>query len=218
MSSVSLTNLSGGIAACPAPGRSQAGPHVVAIQQSAMSLPRLVEAVLQKLIDAEESFTAYDVTMILRATIAPAQCPLPHYDRPGAPGVQPEVHRQMRGYLISGIYTQRTAYPNGVDPACLYVPITPYGPAVRSGNLSTAYLTDQEWGRVRTLLPPQKPPVGRPNADHRTVLGGILWVQRTGRSWRQLPASFGKWSTAYSRYRRWQHAGLWPHIAAALAA
>ncbi len=196
----------------------QAGARIAAVHQPALPVARLVEAVLDELVDGRESFTAYDVTMILRALIPPAQRLLPHYDRPGAPGVQPEVHRQMAGYLISGIYTQHTAYPNGVDPARLYVPVARRGHVVASNALSAPYLSDEEWDSVSPLLPPQKPPVGRPNVDHRTVVGGILWVQRTGHSWRQLPVSFGKWSTVYSRYRRWQHIGLWQDIEAALAA
>ena len=122
----------------------------------------------------------------------------------------------MAGYVISGIYTTRTAYPNGVDPARLYVPVTRSGRSAATIS-GAAGLTDDEWDAIQGLLPPQKPHVGRPNADHRTVLGGILWVQRTGASWRQLPGVFGKWSTVYSRYRRWQQDGLWQQIDAALA-
>jgi hypothetical protein len=37
-------------------------------------------------------------------------------------------------------------------------------------------LTDTEWEGVRLLLSSQKPPSGCPRCDHRTVLGGMLWV------------------------------------------
>lgn len=73
-------------------------------------------------------------------------------------------------------------------------------------------VTDQEWERVRPLLPPQRPAHGRPRHDHRTVLGGILWVLRTRSSWRSMPDRYGKAATAYQRYRLWQRTGLWPHI------
>jgi transposase len=36
-----------------------------------------------------------------------------------------------------------------------------------------------------------------------TVLGGILWVASTGSSWWEIPEEFGKWETAYRRYRLW---------------
>ena len=77
-------------------------------------------------------------------------------------------------------------------------------------------LTDVQWGRLRPLLPPQKPRTGRPANDHRTVLEGILWVLRTGSPWRCLPARFGSWKTVSSRFYRWQRAGVWDRILADL--
>jgi hypothetical protein len=77
-------------------------------------------------------------------------------------------------------------------------------------------LTDAEWERIRPLLPPQRPPVGRPNHDHRTVLSGILWVLRTPAPWREMPACFGKPNTAFVRYRLWCRQGLWQRIIEAL--
>jgi transposase len=47
-------------------------------------------------------------------------------------------------------------------------------------------LTDWQWERLEPLLPPETPPVGRPNYDHRTIINGILWVLRTGAPWRDL--------------------------------
>ena len=96
-----------------------AGPRIAALY-ARMPLPLLVEAVLAELTSAGQSFTAYDVTLVLRALFP--QRELPHYDRHGAPGVQQEVHRQMAGYLAGGDYTDRIVYPNGVDPAQLYMP------------------------------------------------------------------------------------------------
>ena len=77
-------------------------------------------------------------------------------------------------------------------------------------------LSDAEWELVRPLLPPQRPPVGRPRHDHRTVLGGILWVVRSRASWRDMPPEFGKWQTAYKRYRLWRATGLWQRILSTL--
>ena len=79
-----------------------------------------------------------------------------------------------------------------------------------------AALTDAEWELVRHLLPPQKPPMGRPRHDHRTVLGGMLWVTRSNASWREMPEEFGKWETAYRRYRLRLDRGLWQRIAEVL--
>lgn len=73
-------------------------------------------------------------------------------------------------------------------------------------------LTDLQYQRLLPLLPPVKPPRGRTNLDHRLILEGILWIQRTGAPWRDLPARYGKWSTVYTRFSRWTRAGLWDKL------
>jgi hypothetical protein len=76
-------------------------------------------------------------------------------------------------------------------------------------------LTDERWEQVRPLLPllpPQKPQTGRPAIDHRLIVEGMLWVIRSGSSWRELPERFGPWSTVSSRYQRWCKEGLWDRI------
>jgi hypothetical protein len=83
-------------------------------------------------------------------------------------------------------------------------------------SAAQAELTDAEWVAVRSLLPPLRPPSGRPRYAHRPLLSGILWVLRTHASWRDMPEEFGKWETAYKRYRHWGDLGLWPRILAAL--
>lgn len=79
-------------------------------------------------------------------------------------------------------------------------------------------LTDDQFARLEPLLPPQRPPTGKPNRDHRTILNGILWRLRTGAPWRDLPERYGPWRTVYSRFRRWQQAGIWDRMLAALQA
>ena len=95
-------------------------------------------------------------------------------------------------------------------------------PAAVPAELSApvaAPLTDAEWERVRPLLPPQRPPVGRPRRDQRTVLDGILWVLGTGSSWRDVPRErFGPWETVYGRYREWRKDGRWQRVLEALRA
>ena len=82
----------------------------------------------------------------------------------------------------------------------------------------TVALSDEPWERIQSLLPPQKPAIGRPAHDHRRVLQGILWVARTGAPWREVPRDFGPWETIHSRYRRWRKEGRWQRIVAALHA
>ena len=67
-------------------------------------------------------------------------------------------------------------------------------------------------GPAPAAAAPAAPPVGRPRHDHRTVLGGILWVIRNRASWRDMPERFGKWERAYRRYRLWSDTGLWERL------
>lgn len=87
---------------------------------------------------------------------------------------------------------------------------------LHAGDPAPAILTDGEWARVQSLLPPQKSAIGRPRHDDRTVLTGILWVLRTPAPWREMPPAYGKANTAFVRYRHWCRQGLWPRIIDAL--
>ncbi len=72
-------------------------------------------------------------------------------------------------------------------------------------------VTEAQWARIRTLLPPVSP-TGRPRADDRRTLEAILYVQRTGCAWADLPPALGDDATAHRRLVQWRAAGLWPRI------
>ncbi|WTX20419.1 IS5 family transposase [Streptomyces sp. NBC_00656] len=78
-------------------------------------------------------------------------------------------------------------------------------------------LSDQEWARLEPHLPMN---VGRGGRwkSHRRVINGILFRQRTGIPWRDLPARFGKWKTVHDRHRRWSGDGTWEKILRAVQA
>lgn len=78
--------------------------------------------------------------------------------------------------------------------------------------LGIAALTDKRWELVRPLLPPQKPQTSRPAVDQRLIVEAILWLVRTGSSWRSLPQHFGAWSKVLYYYRQWCKDGRWARI------
>ena len=77
-------------------------------------------------------------------------------------------------------------------------------------------LTDEQWERFGPLLPSQKPRTGRPAKGHRTVLEAILWIDRTGAPWRDLPPEYGPWRSVTTRFYRWVRAGVWERVLAQL--
>ncbi|MCX4426067.1 IS5 family transposase [Streptomyces mirabilis] len=78
-------------------------------------------------------------------------------------------------------------------------------------------LTSGEWARLKQHLPKGGRRGGR-WSSHRGVINGILFRNRTGMPWRDLPARFGKWKTVYERHRRWSADGTWDRILAAVQA
>ncbi len=48
--------------------------------------------------------------------------------------------------------------------------------------------------------------------DNRWMLNAMLWVARSGAPWRDLPDTFPHWKSVYTRFRRWQKAGIWDKV------
>src|SRR5207248_69893 len=77
-------------------------------------------------------------------------------------------------------------------------------------------LLDEQFALLEPLLPKRKR-TGRPPADLREVLNGILYLARSGCQWRLLPHDFPPWSTVHTWYRRWRKDGTWDRVNDALA-
>ena len=77
-------------------------------------------------------------------------------------------------------------------------------------------LSDAQWRRLKPHVPKAKPG-GRPrSADMREVVNAILYVDRTGCSWRLLPHDFPPWGTVWYYFREWRDDGTWEAMNARL--
>lgn len=73
-------------------------------------------------------------------------------------------------------------------------------------------LTDAQWRLIAPLIPPPLPG-GRPRTVAlREVINAILYLVRTGCSWRQLPHDFPPWGTVHFYYRSFRLGGTWKKI------
>ena len=85
--------------------------------------------------------------------------------------------------------------------------------------MSQAYpsdLTDAQWDIIQPLVPPDRSG-GRPRkVDIRRVVNAILYINRTGCQWRQLPHDFPNWKLVYYYFSTWRDAKLWTKIHDAL--
>jgi transposase len=79
-------------------------------------------------------------------------------------------------------------------------------------------LLDRMWERVRPLIPSRRPNPkgGRPFADDKACLAGIVYVLRNGLRWNALPAGFPSDTTCWRRHRDWSAAGVWEAVHAAV--
>ncbi|MDD5702332.1 MAG: WYL domain-containing protein [Dehalococcoidales bacterium] len=72
-------------------------------------------------------------------------------------------------------------------------------------------LTNDQWKIIKDRMP-HKSWTGRPRANDREIINGILWVLRTGCRWIDIPRKYGSYSTCYSRYQAWKKQGTWDSI------
>ena len=77
--------------------------------------------------------------------------------------------------------------------------------------MRTTELIDEHWESLQPLLPPRQKR-GRPRADDRKTLNGILYVLRTGCRWEDVPHEYGSPSTCWRRLRAWEENGTWEKI------
>lgn len=79
-------------------------------------------------------------------------------------------------------------------------------------------LGDDQWDRIKDLLPGKLGDRGVTAADNRLFVEAVLWLLRTGAPWRDLPPEFGRWHTVYMRFARWQKSGVWERLFQAVSA
>jgi transposase len=78
-------------------------------------------------------------------------------------------------------------------------------------------LRDDQWDRIKHLLPGQQGWVGVTAADNRLFVEAVLYRYRAGIPWRDLPERFGDGVKVHRRFSRWAHSGVWQRVFAQLA-
>jgi putative transposase len=73
-------------------------------------------------------------------------------------------------------------------------------------------LTDDQWDRIKDVIPPEKPGGRHRELERREILNAILYVTVSGIQWRLLPHDFPNWASAYGYFWRWRNSGDWQRI------
>lgn len=95
--------------------------------------------------------------------------------------------------------------------------------ATQYADVESWELSDSLWARIEPLLPKPKSRYrgrgrqrrhigGRPAADRRKVMTGILYALRTGCQWNALPKAYGSGKTVHRYFQRWVRAGVFKRM------
>jgi putative transposase len=77
-------------------------------------------------------------------------------------------------------------------------------------------LTDAQWELLAPFIPEVSPLATVPTVERREIVNGILYVLRTGCSWRQMPHDLPACKTVYHYFRLWNKTGIWDQAMHAL--
>lgn len=70
-------------------------------------------------------------------------------------------------------------------------------------------LRDDQWERIKDILPGRKGHVGVTANDNRLFIEAVLSRYRAGIPWRDLLERFGDFRVIHLRHSRWSKTGVW---------
>jgi transposase len=73
-------------------------------------------------------------------------------------------------------------------------------------------LREDQWERIKNLLPGRVGHVGGTAADNRLFVEAVLYRYRAGVPWRDLPERFGDWKNVHRRWSRWAQNKVWEMV------
>ena len=73
-------------------------------------------------------------------------------------------------------------------------------------------LRDDQWERIKNLLPGRRGHVGVTAKDNRLLVEAVLYRYRAGIPWRDPPERFGDWKRVHTRFGRWATGGVWARV------
>lgn len=80
----------------------------------------------------------------------------------------------------------------------------------------TSDLTDDQWHLIEPMIPPPRPGGDKRTTDMREGINAILYLNKNGCSWRDLPGEFPAYPTVFDYFSRWRRDGTWQRIYEAL--
>ena len=75
-------------------------------------------------------------------------------------------------------------------------------------------ISDRLWKKLAAAIAVSKHSAAGAPADQgdREFVEAVLYLNRTGCPWRDLPGALGRWHAVYMRFRRWEERGVWRRL------
>lgn len=73
-------------------------------------------------------------------------------------------------------------------------------------------LREDQWERIKDLLPGREGYVGVTAKDNRLFVEAVLYRYRAGIPWRDLPTRFGDFRVVHTRFSRWTNSRVWQRV------
>ena len=73
-------------------------------------------------------------------------------------------------------------------------------------------LRDDQWDRIKDLLPGKQSDRGATAADNRLFVEAVLYRYRAGLPRRDVPDRFGDYRVIHTRHMRWSRTGVWERV------
>ena len=73
-------------------------------------------------------------------------------------------------------------------------------------------LTTAKWLKILDFLRSDSAVYVKDEAECRKFIEAVVWINRTGAPWRDLPEKFGKSNSVFRRFTRWKENGVWERM------
>jgi len=78
--------------------------------------------------------------------------------------------------------------------------------------MANTRLTTAKWLRIRDFLRSDARVYVKEESECRNFIEAVVWINRTGAPWRDLPEKFGKSNSVFRRFTRWKENGVWERM------
>jgi transposase len=74
------------------------------------------------------------------------------------------------------------------------------------------YINEAAWSKIFSFLTDHQAIYSNDESKCKNFIEAIFWMSRVGAQWRELPETYGKWNSIFSRFNDWTKKGIWEEL------